>query len=95
MAQSGQGRKLAGGEALKLRERYAWLNRFSDEEIREISFCRVGDRLREGEQYFDISRPERGIIRGQGSEQVSHESCLIARSAVSPIIWSKLTAEIR
>lgn len=95
MTQSGQGRRPQSGEALKLRERFSWLSRFSDDEIREISFCQEGETLREGEQYFDISAPERGIVRGKQGEATSRDSCLIARGAVSPIIWSKLTAEIR
>ena len=95
MSQSERGRRPATGEALKLRERYAWLSRFSDDELREISFCQEDDALRDGEQYFDISKPERGIIRGRQGESAPRDSCLIARGAVSPIIWSKLTAEIR
>jgi len=95
MTQPGQGRRPQSGEAIKLRERFAWLSRFSDDEIREISFCQEGDQLRDGEQYFDISTPEKGIIRAKQGEATPRDSCLIARSAVSPIIWSKLTAEIR
>ena len=76
--------------AFDFRRRYEWLNRFSDEELREISLCYDDELLCPGEQYFDISHPEKGIIIGRSGEQVPSGCCYVAKSEVSPQIWEKL-----
>lgn len=92
MSRSPQPRPGTRPAAEKLRSRYAWLNRFSDDELREISFCFEGHELDEEEEYFDISHPESGIVRGRSGARVPKDSCLVPRSRVTPAIWGKLTA---
>lgn len=78
-------------EARKLRERYSWLNRFTDDEIAKISFCYEGESLKQDDDYFDISNPEKGVVKGRTGELVGPGSCLVSKSSVSPTTWSKLT----
>jgi hypothetical protein len=81
----------SGERGLLLRERYSWLQRFSDEELEKVSFCETGDALRPGEKYFDISHPENGAFVARPGLLVPEGSCLVAQRDVSPQIWEKLT----
>lgn len=76
--------------AYELRHRYAWLNQFSDDELRDISFCDENTPLEDGAQYFDISRPERGQIIGRGGQMSPPGSCYVWRDSVSGHTWNKL-----
>lgn len=73
-----------------LRHRYAWLNQFSDEELREISFCDEHAPLQDGAQYFDVSHPEQGTINGRSGQKAPEGSCYVARTDVSAATWNKL-----
>ncbi len=75
----------------KLKERFQWLESFSDDELREISFCRPGEALSGDEIYFDISHPERGVIQGEEGTVSPEESCYVPRSSISRHLWEKLT----
>lgn len=74
----------------QLRERYDWLQRFTDEELRDISFCEEGVTLRSGQQYFDLNHPERGVITARRGERASEGTCLIPRESVRDSAWQKL-----
>lgn len=76
-----------------LRERYQWLNSFTDDELREISMCKVeeGD-PQEDELYFDLSHPEKGSFKGHPGRLVPEGSCYVARSQVDERLWNKLTS---
>ena len=75
-----------------LRKRYTWLKAFNDDELREISFCAdPGDELSEGEVYFDLGKPERGVIRASKGERVPEGSCYVSKSSLSKHLWEKLT----
>lgn len=76
--------------AYYFRRRFEWLNRFSDEELKKIDLCTEDEPLRAGEQYFDISHPERGIISGETGQRVPDGACYVARASVTPAIWAKL-----
>jgi hypothetical protein len=78
------------GSAHDLRERFAWLNQFSEDELREISFCAENEPLQEGELYFDISNPERNQIVGKRGDTVPAGSCYVRRSDVGEQTWQKL-----
>lgn len=85
--------RATGQDAARLRARFDWLNRFSDDELRHICFCEEGSQLEADDEYFDVNRPEQGVIRLRGGSRTPEGSCLVARSKVSPTIWSKLIAE--
>ena len=79
-------------ERRRLRDRYAWLNHFTDEEIEKISFCENGAEMVPGELYFDISNPEHGAFVGQPGQLIPEGGCLVSRSDVPSSIWAKLTS---
>jgi hypothetical protein len=78
-------------KASDLRRRYNWLNDLSDDELRDISFCQMeNSELKDNEQYFDLNKPEQGIIQGRRHQTVSSGSCMVAKSQVKPQTWEKL-----
>ena len=79
------------GEARRLRERFQWLNKFSDEELEKISFCEPGSELVNGDSYFDISNPERGIFTGRQGEAIPEGGCLVSKTMLPGQLWNKLT----
>lgn len=92
----GDERQLGGGggrslSAQEYRKRFAWLNSFSDEELMKISFCGEDEQLKEGERYFDLSHPERGVIVATTNQRSPSGSCYVASSQVSDGLWRKLT----
>lgn len=78
------------GEARRLRDRFTWLNNFTDEEIQQISFCESGAEMVPGDSYFDISYPENGPFVGQAGQRIPTGGCLVRQSSVPPAIWAKL-----
>ncbi len=78
-------------EAEKLRKRFDWLKHFTDEELRKVSMCAVDEgEKQENAEYFDLSRPELGAIRGRSGVVVPEGSCYISRSQVGESLWKKL-----
>ena len=77
-------------DATRLRERFAWLNSFEDNELGELVFLSEGETMRPGEEYFDISNPERGIFGGNG-ERADEDSRYVPRSEIPGGAWEKLT----
>lgn len=75
----------------KLKERFEWLQAFSDDELREISYCTTGEPTRGDEVYFDISNPERGVIQGEPGGQIPEGSCYVPKSEIPQRLWDKLT----
>ncbi len=76
--------------AYDLRDRFAWLNQFSDDELREISFCAEEEPLQDGELYFDVSNPERGQIMGSREASIPAGRCYVRRGDVSEHTWQRL-----
>lgn len=74
----------------KLKTRFDWLQSFSDEELREISYCTTEESIKENEIYFDISQPERGIIQGQEGQPIPEGSCYVPKSEIPRNLWDKL-----
>ncbi len=74
----------------KLKSRFNWLQSFSDEELREISYCIAEEFMKGDEIYFDISQPERGIIEGQEGQPIPEGSCYVPKSEIPRNIWDKL-----
>lgn len=81
--------------AERLKHRFAWLQRFSDEELRLIAVCDEEVPLEPGELYFDLSNPEKGVILGQAGAKSPPGSCYVARSRVRPETWEKLISDFR
>jgi hypothetical protein len=80
------------GEKERLKKRYQWLKSFSDDELDQISLCYdPGYTMKEGELYFDLEAPERGIMRGRGGEKVENGHCVVAKKDLSEATWNKLT----
>ncbi len=75
----------------RLRQRYAWLNRLSDEDLQFISMCVTGAELVPGETYFDISNPEQGAFVGQPGQLIPEDGCLVRKRDVPPSVWAHLT----
>ncbi len=85
------GRQATGRQtADKLKERFGWLNSFSDEELREISYCNTDETMRSGESYFDISHPEQGIIEGHAGMPIPENCCYVPKSEIPRHLWDKL-----
>ena len=78
-------------EARRLRERFQWLNKFSDEELEQITFCEPGSEMKGDETYFDISNPERGSFTARSGESVPEGACLVSKKTLSANLWNKLT----
>lgn len=76
--------------ARRLRERFQWLNRFSDEELQRITFCQPGSEMKNGDTYFDISNPERGVFTARPGQRIPEGGCLVRQQDVSPSIWQKM-----
>ncbi len=75
----------------RLKRRYQWLQSFDDNELREISFCfDPGQELQEGEMYFDLEVPDRGVIRGRRGQKVENGHCYVSRGQVKEQTWEKL-----
>ena len=79
------------GTADMLKERFDWLESFSDFELKQISYCTKGEPMKRDEEYFDISHPERGIIRGHQGGEIPDGACYVPRSEVPQELWHKLT----
>ncbi|MBI4494903.1 MAG: hypothetical protein HY690_19180 [Chloroflexi bacterium] len=76
--------------AEKLRQRFQWLQSFTDEELHQISMCAIDEPLRAGEEYFDLSHPEQDLIPGRSGERVPEGACYVARSTLPEQVWRKL-----
>ncbi|MGQ9677407.1 MAG: hypothetical protein ACUVX1_17220 [Chloroflexota bacterium] len=75
----------------RLKTRYKWLQSFDDSELREISFCYdPGYEMQEGELYFDLEAPQRGVIRGQRGQKVESGHCYVSKSQLREETWKKL-----
>ncbi|MCL5959619.1 MAG: hypothetical protein M1358_09945 [Chloroflexi bacterium] len=78
-------------EGSKLRKRFSWLNSFNDEELLKISLCTIDEGEKQAnEDYFDLSRPELGAIRGRSGAIVPEGSCYISKGRVGEKLWNKL-----
>ncbi|HEX5416338.1 MAG TPA: hypothetical protein VFZ25_11775 [Chloroflexota bacterium] len=78
-------------EARRLRERFHWLNKFSDEEVAKITFCEPGSEMENGDSYFDISNPERGTFSAKAGEKIPEGGCLVSKKLIPGQLWTKLT----
>ncbi len=87
----GTGRTSRGADARMLKQRFDWLESFSDNELGEVVFLRDGETFSSRDEYFDISNPERGIFRGQDGQKVDEGSRYVPKSEVPDYIWHKLT----
>jgi hypothetical protein len=75
----------------QLRERFEWLRDLSDDELAEVSMCEEEGTLSADEEYFDVSHPERGVIRGGEQRTVPQGSCYISKFRISNQAWNRLT----
>jgi len=76
--------------AERLKERYEWLQQFSDNELHEITYCIVGEPMVGDELYFDLSHPEQGVIQGEEGVPVPEGSCYVPKSEIRQDLWDKL-----
>lgn len=76
--------------AYSLRNRFDWLNQFTDDELRDIALCDEETPLREGAQYFDISHPEKGLVVAKSGDRAPRGSCYVWREDVAKRTWDKL-----
>ncbi|MCL4370882.1 MAG: hypothetical protein M1380_08230 [Chloroflexi bacterium] len=74
----------------KLKERYDWLQNFSDDELHQVTYCSSGETMSGEEVYFDISHPERGVIQGEPGGQIPEDCCYVPKSEVRQDLWDKL-----
>ncbi len=93
---SGHGRGSARQQEVgKLKERYAWLESFTDDELGEVVFLEEGETMNPDDIYFDISDPERGAHHAQGGEVVPEGSRYVAKSRVPDAVWEKIVSPFR
>jgi len=78
--------------AEKLKERFEWLQSFTDDELREITYCIEGQPMKGDEQYFDISHPEQGVISGIEGQGIPEGSCYVPQSEIPRRLWEKLVS---
>lgn len=76
--------------AERLKQRFRWLQSFTDEELTKISMCEADEPLQQGQEYFDLSSPERGPIPGDAGQRVPEGSCYVPRSSINSELWRKL-----
>src|SRR5437763_16973624 len=81
--------------AAELRERFAWLERFTDEELRRITIRGAGEPAEPDELYVDISHPERGVVRGEDVRTIPEGAAFVGRSGLGDALWEKLGSEGR
>jgi len=86
----GRGRIGQGEDARKLRQRFDWLESFTDDELGSLNFLREGDATNPNEEYFDISNPEMGILSSNDLPVVDEGSRYIPKSEVPRDVWDKL-----
>ncbi len=79
----------------KLKHRFDWLQSFSDDELREITYCTGGETMSGEEVYFDISHPEQGVIQGEPGQRIPDDSCYVPKSEVKQDLWNKLVGPYR
>ena len=78
-----------------LRQRFAWLERFSDEELRRIAIRGAGEPAHTGEEYIDISHPERGVVRGEDVRTIPEGASFVGRQNLGDALWEKLRTGAR
>jgi hypothetical protein len=73
--------------------RDAVLKLLSDDEIARVSTLEGADELAAGEEYVDLARPERGVLRAKAgcSLDMAH---VLPRSAVGDETWSRILREV-
>jgi len=74
--------------------RDALLSLLSDAEIARVSTLETAPQLAPGEEYIDLNRPERGVLRADHSALVDMAHVL-PRSALSDDTWEKILGEAR
>lgn len=82
-------------DASKLKERFDWLESFSDDELRELMFLREGEPMDARDEYFDISNPEMGILSGREGQSADEGSRYVPKSQVPRDVWEKLVGPFR
>ena len=90
----GRGRTAHGEDIKKLKQRFDWLESFSDNELGEVIFLRDGESMSPQEEYFDISNPERGIFRGNG-QKADEGSRYVPKSQLPEQVWHKLVRSFK
>ena len=86
----GRGYATHGEEASKLKQRFDWLESFSDDELGQLVFLQGGQPLKPDEEYFDISNPGMGVFHGSEGETASESSRFVPKSGVPDNVWHKL-----
>jgi hypothetical protein len=72
--------------------RDAVLKLLSDDEIARVATLESTPQLADGEQYIDLARPERGVLRAQAGQPLDMGHVL-PRSALRDETWSKILRE--
>ena len=73
--------------------RDAVLKLLSDDEIARIATLESAEQLAAGEEYVDLARPERGVLRAEAESSLDM-SHVLPRSAVGDETWSKILREV-
>jgi hypothetical protein len=86
------GEKSTNITAHALAQRFSWLKSFDEAELSEIAMCATDERLEPGEEYFDVSHPERGVIKVEGDARpaIPEGACIVSRKQTSARAWNKL-----
>lgn len=73
--------------------RDAILKLLSDDEIARIATLESAEQLATGEEYVDLARPERGVLRADAGYPLDMAHVL-PRSAVGDETWSRILREV-
>jgi hypothetical protein len=73
--------------------RDAVLKLLSDHEVARVATLEGAGQLADGEDYIDLARPERGVLRAHAGQALD-VSQVLPRSAVSDETWSKVVGEV-
>ena len=74
--------------------RDAILKLLSDDEIARVATLESAEQLAAGEEYLDLARPERGVLRAEAGRALDMAHVL-PRSALGEETWAKILEEAR
>ncbi len=80
---------------MEARERFRWLERVGDGEVRGIVFSEPGEKLSDGDWYIDATSPRRGPTEAMTGEFVPKGGCYIQKSKVDAAVWDSVIAVAR
>ena len=80
---------------MEARERFRWLDRVGDADVRGLVFSEPGETLADGDWYIDATSPRRGPVESMTGEFVPAGGCYIRKSKVDGAVWNNVLGVAR